>query len=270
MTASRYAKTLVSYVDTLGFSLMVERSCRDATEIAKLSDRLAAMKRVARENTEHRKASGEKLDVGFSSFSFSDLVVRCTRIGDQPPWFILLMGELHYLASRQANLAAEGVLIRGGVTMGDLLTDPNENLVFGPALVRSYELENKRAIYPRIVIDRELAREATKTVRNLFDTLILRGEDGTFFLDYLCGILTLQLTPPMAPDVRDRLVRDHRQTIARALRDPATRRDESLVQKYTWLALYHNEALGRIQERLGADQFKAGPELSVSENAIET
>lgn len=265
-----YVKTLVSYIDILGFSSMVDRSRREPSEIAKLSDRLTAMKRVANENTEHRRASGEKIEVIFNSFSFSDLVVRCTQIGGEPPWFILLMAELHYLASRQVMLAEEGVLVRGSITTGSLLVDPDENLVFGPALSRSYELESKKAIYPRIVIDQELGREAMKSVPLLFDNLIHRGEDGTFFLDYLCTILTAQLNPPMAADRRARHVRDHGVMIERALRDPATHRDESLKQKYTWLALYHNAAARRIEERLGADQFRAAPELLVSESALET
>ncbi len=268
MNTTRYAKTLVSYVDTLGFSAMVERSRREATEIAKLSSRLAAMKRVAKENTEHRRASGEKIEVTFNSFSFSDLIVRCTGIGDEPPWFILLMGELHYLASRQATLAAEGVFLRGGVTMGDLLADREENLVFEPALVRAYELEKKLAIYPRIVIDRELSSEATGAFKNMFENLIRRGEDGIFFLDYLCGILTVEIAPPVTSEVRHRIVRGHREIIDRALREPAIRNDESLKRKYAWLALYHNAAMRTIEERLGAEQFKCVPELLVSEELL--
>lgn len=270
MNVTSYTKTLVSYVDTLGFSAMVERSRRDATEITKLSGRLAAMKRVAKENTEHRRASGERIEVVFNSFSFSDLIVRCTEIGQEPPWFALLMGELHYLSSRQATLAgADGVLMRGGVTMGQLFADPQENLVFGPALIRAYELEQNQATYPRIVIDPELAAEATKSFKNMFDNLIRRGEDGIFFLDYLCGILTVNFTPAMTSEVRNHIVRGHRETIDRALGNRAIRTDESLNRKYTWLALYHNAAVRRIEERLGTDQFRATPELLVAETALE-
>lgn len=266
--AASYEKTLVSYVDTLGFSAMIENSRQNAAEISKLRNRLAAMKQVATENTEHRRASGEKIDVRFSSFSFSDLVVRCTRIGAEPPWFILLLGELHYLASRQLSLAAEGVLLRGAVTMGDLLVDASQNVVFGPALVRAYELERRQAIYPRIVVDGELVLEATKSFRNAFNELIRRADDGTYFLDYLSGLLALRLDPPMKLVAREGLVRDHRRTIEAALHDATVRKDESVIQKYRWLSLYHNAAVRRLEERLGIEEFRAAPDLLVPEDAL--
>jgi hypothetical protein len=268
-TEGAYQKTLVSYIDTLGFSDMVEKSRLDVTEVAKLRNRLVAMKRVAKENTEHRRASGEKIEVHFNSFSFSDLVVRCTAIGNEPPWFILLLAELHYLASRQAALVAEGVLMRGGVTVGEMFVDGEESLVFGPALVRSYELERKQAIYPRIVIDRDVAVEAMKVFRNAFDDLIRRGEDGTFFLDYLYGILAVQGDSPTPPGWRENLVKAHHRTIEVAIHDGAKRRDEHLKQKYRWVALYHNDAVRRLERRLGSDQFEAKTELIVPENALD-
>lgn len=208
------------------------------------------------------------MEVGFNSFSFSDLVVRCTEIGVEPSWFILLMGELHYLAARQVGLAAEGVLLRGAVSMGDLLVDPAESLVFGPALVRSYDLERKQAVYPRIVIDRNLALDANKTFQNAFENLIRRADDGTYFLDYLCGLLTVQFDPPVAADVRERIVRDHRKTIEVALNDTSVRKDESIIQKYRWLALYHNAAVHRLRQRLGVDKFSGGAEFLIPEEAL--
>jgi hypothetical protein len=268
LTAS-YKKTLVSYVDILGFSAMIEKSRKDPAEIANLRDRLTAMRRVAFENSEHRNSSGERIKVVFDSFSFSDLVVRCTGIGDELPWFILLNAELHYLATRQISLAAEGVLIRGGISMGDLFINPEKTTVFGPAFVRSYELESEQAIYPRIVVDRELVFEAKKeNAWPLLRDLLLHGEDGTYFLDYLSGTLATKWDPPMNQAAREVLIGGHRRTIETNIRNNAKNKDERFKQKYRWLALYHNEVVKKLVDRPDAEQFSNAPELLISEDCL--
>lgn len=47
------------------------------------------------------------------------------------------------------------ILLRGAVVLGDLHID--ENIVLGEALISAYLVENERAIYPRIIIDSQLA-----------------------------------------------------------------------------------------------------------------
>ena len=53
----------------------------------------------------------------------------------------------------------EGVLIRGGMCIGEMLV-ADEGIVFGPGLVKAYDLESKYAVHPRIVIDRDLINDA--------------------------------------------------------------------------------------------------------------
>jgi hypothetical protein len=50
-----------------------------------------------------------------------------------------------------------GFLVRGGITIGDIVHD--EEVVFGPALNRAYHLEHDIAKYPRIVVDPEVVDE---------------------------------------------------------------------------------------------------------------
>ncbi|HTG56249.1 MAG TPA: hypothetical protein VL943_08285, partial [Niabella sp.] len=44
-----------------------------------------------------------------------------------------------------------GMMIRGGITIGDLIHEENGAL-FGPAMNEAYRLESNSAIYPRVVI----------------------------------------------------------------------------------------------------------------------
>jgi hypothetical protein len=56
----------------------------------------------------------------------------------------------------QYELYERGIVLRGGISIGDFYAD--ENKTFGYALVKAYELENKMAVYPRIVIDKEIVQ----------------------------------------------------------------------------------------------------------------
>lgn len=47
----------------------------------------------------------------------------------------------------------EKVVFRGGISYGDAYIDPHKSMFFGPAVSKAYEIEAKKAIHPRIVID---------------------------------------------------------------------------------------------------------------------
>lgn len=68
--------------------------------------------------------------------------------------------------------------LRGGITIGELFID--NTMVWGKGLVRAYFLEDKMAIFPRIIFDQNVIRiigEGNKFTRC--------DADGWFFLDYL-------------------------------------------------------------------------------------
>jgi len=59
------------------------------------------------------------------------------------------------------------------------------NLIFGPALIRAYELESKYAIYPRIIVDDQNIKEGTVFSIDL-DGLTFINTIGNFdFCNYL-------------------------------------------------------------------------------------
>jgi hypothetical protein len=82
-------------------------------------------------------------------------------------------------------LTEMGYLVRGSVTIGNIITD--ENLIFGPALVRAYaDLENKLAKWPRVVVDPDTQNElllmtAGRGERYMWDA----DEDDAHVLDYM-------------------------------------------------------------------------------------
>ena len=79
---------------------------------------------------------------------FSDNIVfeRIIKSNDDPIQIALQLIE--FLAIIQEFFSDNNKLIRGGVTIGQSYL--SDNLVLGPALLETYELESKKAIYPRM------------------------------------------------------------------------------------------------------------------------
>ena len=91
-------------------------------------------------------------------------------------------------------------MIRAGVTIGDAHVGLNgKGPVFGPAMVRAYEIETHEAVHPRIVVDRSAYEtfltdtrlhkqgHTAKMEARYVDKLLRVDVDGTRFVDYLAG-----------------------------------------------------------------------------------
>ena len=72
-------------------------------------------------------------------------------------------------------------LVRGGVTVGYFYID--DMIVWGPALLRTYEIESKTANYPRVILDYSVTNLLNST--NVDPEFILQDEDGMNYLNYM-------------------------------------------------------------------------------------
>jgi hypothetical protein len=194
------------------------------------------------------------------SFAFSDSVVRA-RPFDSEYNEGAFFNELHALVYAQADLANLGILIRGGVTVGDIYFD--DGVLFGPALVASYDLESSQANYPRIVID-PAALNIFRNDRQLWadhhdledeihylKAILQRGDDGLWFIDYL-GAIRIELEEPSVE--YPAFLRRHKALI---LENGVTGSKSSRVMyKYLWLVNYHNAACKRLVDAELAAELK--------------
>jgi hypothetical protein len=266
-----YRTALVTYIDLLGFSDLIQDSRANPSTVQKV---LAIAKIVKEEFSAggrvHRDAEGRKERI-FSSFNFSDLTVRCTvmpdgsNVGDFVNW------ELFYVGEKQLALAQQGVLVRGGLCIDQIFVDNEAKIVFGPALVKAYKLESEFAVYPRIVVDRDVIWATERPDSTLlWREYVQQGEDGAHFLDYLFGTFMRD------HDFRDRSEFDptaclaaHRDMIESFIEHEIPKKSERTKQKYSWLARYHNNAIKRIRERFSATGSSVNfDQFSISSGAL--
>lgn len=140
-----YSTRLVLFLDILGFQEIVNRTTQSTQELARLLAAIRHMRDVLLER------------FGFASHQvtqFSDSIVVSFEVGERSAVFYLVGS----IASAIVDLAGRGYLVRGGVTVGQLLH--NEEFVVGPALLDAYHLESKHAKYPRVLVDPSVIQAA--------------------------------------------------------------------------------------------------------------
>jgi len=150
-----YREAIVSFIDILGFKdIVANKTALDVYDICQLFRSQYQTPDLT--NAQERSGIQRQHEVHF----FSDSVVRIKYVDDidTDTAFNPETEEVMSLALMQYRLIREGVLVRGGVCRGKIFSDPSQNVLFGPALIDAYKLENTLAVNPRIIITKEIWR----------------------------------------------------------------------------------------------------------------
>lgn len=122
-------------------------------------------------------------------YGLSDAIVVAVQLGAPEEEHLPIMG-VHRLLSTATMVMMKylglGHPLRGGIELGPGAIIEGE--LFGPALVRAYDLENHFAEYPRVVIGEELVRYleiASKEVTSQEESLQIGAELAMECLDYV-------------------------------------------------------------------------------------
>lgn len=133
----------------------------------------------------------------------------------------------------QLGMAMNGYFVRGALTQGPIcLTD---EIIFGAALIESYQLESKASIVPRVVLTEQLQEAVARSYRERRRTsdaapTLCRDIDGWWFVNYLQAAHGPQ-------GVQWELVERHKASILKSLAH-TTRHD--VLPKFGWACRYHN------------------------------
>lgn len=93
---------------------------------------------------------------------------------------IAFMDVLILTSMIQTEFLSKGYLVRGGIAYGAFFAD--DIMVWGKALISAYNIENKIAVFPRIVLDSSL--EKNLEIKK-YDNLLKKDTDECWFVDYL-------------------------------------------------------------------------------------
>lgn len=128
-------------------------------------------------------------NVAFTMFSDS-IAISYDYEEDNP--YVNLYCLLLDLQLLQSTAISYGFTLRGAITIGQVFHD--RQIIFGPAMIDAYLIEHEKAIYPRIIMQKEtidLLKEAPSNSRVKHKdllTILYPTEDDFYYINYGCDL----------------------------------------------------------------------------------
>lgn len=249
-----YSEYIVAFLDVLGLTDAIKESVNDAASCVNIARLLSELQEIAARRTQ------DFHDIKVSSFSDS-IIISCPTISEQSFRFVLrIVSEFCLTAT-----VSHGFFVRGALTIGPHWED--EGVLFGPAFIRAYEMEQSLALWPRCIIDpvvltrRDICPSGSWKKRYLY---VLVGSDGLPYLDYLGYAFHTYVRQEIAergsaksdshrPNPHELILKvagSHKRAIYRAVQDARQNKARTtlLLTKYYPLALYHNTVIRRLTQ----------------------
>jgi hypothetical protein len=193
--------------------------------------------------------------------SFSDSIIVYVPLSDDEE-VVQVDGILSTMLAISGSFLlsiSSGYIFRGGFEIG-LGCRITANEIYGPALVKAYDLESKVAKYPRIVAgnelvdflhmevrnkERDVQSEVNKVMAQKCLNLLMEDADGRYALDYL-GQEYRDMTKGKAlfPDLYGKAS----SFLEKSFLEIKENRDSNLFLQYLWLADYFENRLPLWQE----------------------
>jgi len=239
----QYERCLIVYIDILGFKQKIET--QSANHISRCIRMIAEAVKPMRFKSKFPRLPRENF-VNFSDLCVLWFQLECDK--KLPPVGWLTAQILRIVHAQSSLLFDEELLIRGGITIGSLAKSYGQ--IFGPGLVRAYELESKYAKYPRVLVDESLLDEFHRnpklcvhdpdTDASYVKAMLQTDTDGKLFVDYLRVIADELDDPAEYPNY----LAKHEAFINRRLEE--FKEKPSIREKYEWLCRYHDETVKRV------------------------
>jgi hypothetical protein len=238
-----YENRIIAFLDIMGWSEAIKNSINDPSFTTQLGigvDFINKHIEMARWQQEHQFP----YDYQISHFSDSIIIsTNCEQFS-----FDHISAQVHWIIQYFLSMKLP---IRGAITIGKLIH--RQSMVYGPALVRAYELEKDVAIWPRVILDEPITMSVPENITvsdqsGKILNIIKRWDtdnDGWAFIDYLKSQFGF---------IEDNSPSSHQKTLLTQARVLITeklseyKKNSRTHSKYLWMALYFNRVLSRYPD----------------------
>jgi hypothetical protein len=230
---AEYEQRILAYCDILGWRERIAESERDPSIVQSLVEKTEQAPHWS-DLINGAKAQGKEIPYGLEVAYWSDSSLVSCR--DEPE----AMGKVLGGICNHANEFLEnGLLCRGAIVKGRLYH--RGNVMFGPAFLRAYDMEQDRAVFPRILIADDIV--ATMNSDPEHQRYVRQDSDGLYFLDTFPKVLPASGKPDTFSEDS---FQKFRASIDKGLR--GSRLDPKRRMKWNWLAKYFNDVVTRFPD----------------------
>ncbi len=176
-----YQERVICFIDILGFKGHIDKSIQNkeyTTTILMALDIIDDVTNTEIENSKHRD-----IDVKATQFSDSIVISYTIESDDQLAFIIMSISDMIL------RLIPYGFLLRGAITQGELIHTDRQ--LFGPAMNQVYKLESEDALYPRIIVTKQVFERANfslemeSNAKKRIVDICEKDEDGWRYIDYI-------------------------------------------------------------------------------------
>ncbi len=248
-------ETILCYADVLGFRARTERAIDRGEELEFLQEVKRSLGAAYEKLREVKRFDGEVLGL-FDMKVFTDNIVVAYPLQDpgsdrgEPE----LIDLISIFAEFQAGLAADGFLLRGAIAAGSHYQD--DEIAYGKALLEAVDLD-KSGGSPRLVIAPSVESLILEHVRWYgaesaphYEVLLEDPSDGQLFVNYLDAAFWYLPEGPIYHE----LLEAHSKNVRAGLREHDS--NASVLEKYEWVAGYHNYVCSTFVARHSAQNFE--------------
>ncbi|MFB0967409.1 MAG: hypothetical protein QMB15_08180 [Cloacibacterium sp.] len=251
----KYEERLVAFIDILGFKEIVKQSEKEPSKVELLYSVLNYLKnweisknwdlKLVEIEEDAQKRGVENFDIRgkTNSTSFSDSIVVSVKVDNNVNEMASTL--IVNLANIGAILFEQGILFRGGLTIGNIIHNEN-GTVFGQGLIDAYKLESSFAKYPRIILSDKLISKlnypiTTKRDRYPYHQYIDRFEDGCVGFHQMQYYQVMESWEKMTTEKLTISLDKIRKVIIKGLDDSFEKPD--VFEKYNWLKKQYHKLI---------------------------
>lgn len=246
-----YEDRIVAFLDVLGWESSIDGSTSNSYLVQEMGNCL----KFAFNKMTFTNAAVTKSQMQISLFSDCIAISINTKFG--LPWIFV-----NAIYSIIDSFMVSGYAVRGGMAKGNLVH--RDSIIYGPALNIAYRIEKEIAIYPRVVVDKELAQQFMERQffyedpknpekANGYLDLWRKDQDGCTFFHYLQPPILIP-NIQIKQDLFDRPLKLAHKLIAPALNKYSN--NLKLLQKYMWMASYYNMVIDELPADFEFEKIK--------------
>jgi hypothetical protein len=242
-----YENRVLAFIDILGFSKAVEKTIQkdgieDFHETQKIDNLLNEIQWQMNGKDYLLDELRKKSKV---TSHFSDSIIISYLPTEKLSFFYILL-DIYYLC---INIVQKGFLLRGAIVV-DKVYHTKEK-IFGPALVKAYNMEKNEAVFPRVIIDQKIFIEAEKYYSRFpnsddeykyLEKLTLKDFDSFNYINYFeipeTGVIH---------SFEERI--NYLNDLRKIIEEMNIKEDNSLKCKYLWVKEKYDIAYANIEPK---------------------